>query len=339
MLKALAASVLFVSPVTCDDGFNDWVLKYKKSYENEDLKKRAYETWTQNAQIVRNINSNSSSTWKAGLNYFADLTAEEFAKKILVRGARSSDFRVTADKPIRKNTVLESQPASYDWREHGNIIFMCKVYLFRLFLLIGAVTPVHDQGNVGTCWAFSAIGNIEGQWFLKQKSLINLSEEFLVDCDGTHDEYHADCSVFGGWPYLAYQYVINAGGVPSEATWPYCSGTGDCYPCMQGPVSLCGPPPYYCDKAIEEYCPSAQRSAFISSWTAVSEDETVIADSLVAVGPLSALLDATQLQYYESGVWNGHVSGSPVWAGCKEVSVLEFDENISFDVNSFVYYC
>ncbi len=99
---------------------------------------------------------------------------------------------------------------------------------------------------LGTCWAFSTIGNVEGQWALgPQKELVDLSPEYLVDCDGTHDEKHADCSVFGGWPYLAYEFLINSGGVPSEKSWPYCSGTGNCYPCMLGPVSLCGPPPYY----------------------------------------------------------------------------------------------
>lgn len=113
-------------------------------------------------------------------------------------------------------------------------------------------------GSVGTCWAFSAIGNIEGAWYLNNNTLTNLSEEYLVDCDGSHDEKHADCGVFGGWPYLAYDFVIGVGGggVPTEASYPYCSGTGECYPCMQGPITLCGPPPYYCDPNIElEQCP------------------------------------------------------------------------------------
>lgn len=98
-------------------------------------------------------------------------------------------------------------PESWDWVQHG------------------AVTAVKDQGSVGSCWAFSTTGNIEGQAFMASKSLTSLSEEYLVDCDDK------DCSVFGGWPYLAYQYIMESGGIPTEASYPYCSGVGTCYPC------------------------------------------------------------------------------------------------------------
>ncbi len=40
----------------------------------------------------------------------------------------------------------------------------------------------------------------------------------------------ADCGVFGGWPYLALQYVIRAGGLPAEKDYPYCVGDGSCLP-------------------------------------------------------------------------------------------------------------
>ena len=163
------------------------------------------------------------------------------------------------------------------------------------------------------------IENVEGQWGLSGQPLIDLSPEFLVDCDGTHDDIHADCSVFGGWPYLAYQFLIAAGGVPSEQAYPYCAGTGDCYPCMQGPVSLCGPPPYTCDRNRTLMCANTAFTAKISSWFDVSEDEEEIKASLYANGPLSVLLDATELQWYDGGVWDGYVSGTPGLMGCSKV--------------------
>jgi cathepsin F len=98
-------------------------------------------------------------------------------------------------------------PESWDWVQHG------------------AVTPVKDQGSVGSCWAFSTTGNIEGQVFMATKTLTALSEEYLVDCDDK------DCSVFGGWPYLAYQYIMESGGIPTESSYPYCAGVGTCFPC------------------------------------------------------------------------------------------------------------
>ena len=50
---------------------------------------------------------------------------------------------------------------------------------------------------------------------MKTGKLVKLSEEQLVDCDGTSDPEsgRADCGVFGGWPYLAYKYIIKAGGI------------------------------------------------------------------------------------------------------------------------------
>lgn len=85
-----------------------------------------------------------------------------------------------------------------------------------------------------------------------------------------------------------------AGGVPSEAAYPYCAGTGDCYPCMNGPISLCGPPPYYCNETIAEECGTHPVTAVISSWTDVSTDENEIKEVLYETGPLSVLLDATR---------------------------------------------
>jgi cathepsin F len=223
------------------DEFQKWTSIYNRVFANSELRDKSFSAWQQNFQHVEYINSLNLS-WTASIyTPYADMTTEEFKNKILLR-----PFDVTVSYP--QFSEVKVSPTSrygnlnndgFDWRDYG------------------AVTPVQDQGTVGTCWAFSTIGNIEGVWFLNNHTLTKLSEEYIVDCDGTHDESHADCGVFGGWPYLAYDFVIKSGGVPTEDAYPYCSGTGDCYPCMQGPISLCGPPPLYCDKTIEQNkCPT-----------------------------------------------------------------------------------
>ena len=71
----------------------------------------------------------------------------------------------------------------------------------------GYITPVKDQGNCKSCWAFSAVATMEGAWFKKTGHLVSLSEEQLVDCAR---EDGGGCA-HGGWPSEAIEYVINAG--------------------------------------------------------------------------------------------------------------------------------
>ncbi len=68
--------------------------------------------------------------------------------------------------PLQK---IKDLPAYFDWRENTTAT---------------PVTPVKDQGFVGTCWAHSAVQSIEGQYAMKGNPLTKMSVEQIVDCDG-----------------------------------------------------------------------------------------------------------------------------------------------------------
>lgn len=140
----------------------------------------------------------------------------------------------------------------------------------------GAVTGVKAQGICGSCWSFSATGSTEGQHFLKTGALIPLSEQELMDCD-THSIDHG---CHGGAPHVAFEWIINntkKGGICTEAQLDY-TGVPD------------------------STCPNINGTATLSNWTQISQNETLIADALSRLGPLSAGINEAGMQHYRGGL-------------------------------------
>ena len=98
-----------------------------------------------------------------------------------------------------RNKTNNSFPSSIDWRAAG------------------LVTNVKDQGECGSCWAFSAVGAIEGQHAKNTSNLVSLSEQNLVDCATNYSCMGCD----GGWPYAAMDYVIKNKGIDTESDYQY----------------------------------------------------------------------------------------------------------------------
>tara|TARA_Y100000590_G_scaffold442146_1_gene569858 strand:+ start:708 stop:1601 length:894 start_codon:yes stop_codon:yes gene_type:complete len=96
-------------------------------------------------------------------------------------------------------------PLSIDWRDKG------------------VVTPVKNQLQCGSCWAFSSTEAIESEWALKHNQLYNLSEQELVDCSS----YLGNQGCNGGSMTLAFQYV-QQNGLCSNISYPYNATDGMC---------------------------------------------------------------------------------------------------------------
>jgi len=103
-----------------------------------------------------------------------------------------------------------------------------------------------------------------------------LAPQQIVDCDASCD----GCN--GGWPSWAFDYIIGAGGLDTEASYPYEGVDGNCS------------------------FTKSNVAGSITGWSWVSNDthknETQMQYYVATSGPLSVCVDAASWQYYLFGV-------------------------------------
>jgi len=234
-----------------------FVAKYNKIYSKDDLVSR-YNIFKSNLDFITETNKKNLS-YTVGMNKFGDMTLEEFHAKYTGYNNIKRDFIRSKNGPTHQSHLLNN-PASVDWRTKN------------------AVTPVKDQGQCGSCWAFSATGSMEGAYALKKSSLISLSEQQLVDCSGSQG--NQGCN--GGLMDYAFEYVIANKGITTEALYPY--------------------------KAVDQRCksPLPKSAIMISSYTDVDANKDQALENAVAMGPVSVAIEADQaaFQFYTSGVFD-----------------------------------
>jgi C1A family cysteine protease len=114
---------------------------------------------------------------------------------------------------VRSREESAALPPSWDWRQHNG------------------VSPVRDQDGCGSCWAFATVGSLESVLLIKQALAVNLSEQFLVSCNGKG----WGCN--GGW--WAHDILINPGAV-LEADFPYVASDVPCGGPYTCPFKLTG---------------------------------------------------------------------------------------------------
>ncbi|XP_072418097.1 procathepsin L-like [Chiloscyllium punctatum] len=187
-----------------DEDWKNWKSQHGNQYTKDEESDRRM-IWEDNMRYIEQHNLEHSlgkRTSKLGMNKFGDLTNEEFNK--LMNGHRRIEAvnmtEIEADETdessASKESHFELRTATVDWRREG------------------LVTPVKNQGQCSSSWAFSATGSIEGQWAKRHGNLVSLSEQNLIDCG-----HKPRCSGYSA-PH-AFETVIQFQGINSAETYPY----------------------------------------------------------------------------------------------------------------------
>jgi C1A family cysteine protease len=180
--------------------FNEFQLKFQKSYDSLYELEYRFQVFSDNYDTILNHNMDSTQTFTMGVNYFSDLTAQEFNDMYIGREKMPRDLTGSVCSKFVPN-YIGFVPDVVDWRN------------------MGAVTSVKDQGQCGSCWAFSSTGAVEGAWAISQGLLVDLSEQELVDCATGFMEHGCN----GGDMDFAFRYVKDYGQC-SWDSYPYVSG-------------------------------------------------------------------------------------------------------------------
>jgi len=233
--------------------FNDWATRYNKSYPKGKNITQEFMNWHENVKYINEHNRNHDD-FKLEINEFGDMRHDWHSRKATNKHMKRRVFTEPAEK-----RALLGVPKAVDWREKG------------------LVTPVKNQQQCGSCWAFSAVGSMEGQHARNSGKLVSLSESQIVDCDTNGTDQGCEGGLMDG----AFRYVINQGGLESEKDYPYDPQNDPCV------------------------FKSNKVAATFSGFHDVTGGETGLKEAVAHVGPVSVGIDASQpsFQFYKSGVY------------------------------------
>jgi cathepsin L len=254
LLLALAVIIgvtFALSEAEYQSAFTFWMQQHQKSYHHDEFIHR-YRMFKSNLEFINNHNA-ANKTFRVALNKFADLSGSEYARMLGTR-YQATGRTVVHSKPPK------ALPAHWNWNSQG------------------AVTPIKNQEQCGSCRAFSTTGSTEGCHFLTTKKLVSLSEQNLVDCSGNEGNQGCD----GGLMTQGMQYIIDNKGIDTEKSYPYTAQDGTCV------------------------YDAKNSGATLKSYINVNQGDENDLQMKVHQGPTSVAIDASHssFQFYSSGVYN-----------------------------------
>jgi C1A family cysteine protease len=234
-----------------EQAFHGFLAKEGRNYGTKQEYNTRFAIFSANYHSVmhHNMFNSAESGTELAMNQFADMTATEF--KSMMNGYKGTR---KAKKPV---TLINAVPTSVDWRQKN------------------AVTPVKNQQQCGSCWAFSTTGSIEGAHAIKTGKLVSLSEQQLVDCSKAQG--NQGCN--GGLMDDGFTY---AEGTPLEleSSYPYTAKDGTCH------------------------AEASKEVVKVSTFHDVAPKDPVALQAAAALGPVSIAIDASgfAFQLYRKGI-------------------------------------
>ena len=261
-LVALISAVAFAER-DYEAMFSHFKSTHLKTYANAAEESTRFQNFVQNMKKAETLQAaNPLATF--GANQFADFSEAEFAARI--NGAEFFKQAVAEVKVYTTATLAEVHAAAgeiVDWRAKGT------------------VTAVKNQGSCGSCWAYSALGNVENQWAVAGNALTPLSEQLLTSCDTI------DSGCNGGLMDNAFKWLINnrKGEIVTEESYPYVSGGGRAPACKS-----------------KSELDSLPVGATITGFNHLDRSEDTLAAYVKSTGAIAVAVDATTFQSYRSGI-------------------------------------
>ena len=244
---ALLGAAAAISDV--EQAYMQYIAKHGKSYATREEYEFRLAQFAKKFAFVQEHNSMNTDDHTVEVNHMADWTETEY-KTIL--GYRANNKTRKATKMVE---AVKDLPASVDW------------------VTAGAVTPVKNQGQCGSCWSFSATGAMEGAYQIKNKNLVSFSEQQLVDCSTAQG--NQGCN--GGLMDDAFTYAEKT-AMDTEAQYPYTARDGTCH--------------------------ATAGVATITGFTDVTPNSPTALATAAALGPVSIAIDASGIafQLYHGGI-------------------------------------
>jgi cathepsin F len=180
--------------------FSRFIKKYKKTYNSLEEFTTRFENFRKNYLRLNALTMDKGTSYSVGINKFSDLTVDEYNSNYLNLKVDTSMLRQHEKSSL---SYLSSAPDSFDWRDKG------------------AVSPVKNQGTCTSGGAFGVVGTLEGQYAIKNGTILQLSEQQIVDCNS-----QTYCN--GGLMNDTYIYLEQAGGIESQNDYPQTELQEDC---------------------------------------------------------------------------------------------------------------